>query len=318
MKIKKSKSILTALLAAVLACTAFTACVPAEPDLPPEDGYEFVFSGTGVFADGNEYSVYIYGNDDAGKTFRLGVEEIPALELDGTWVYVEGKGYKLYFNDASETYVYTKYDVAAQQFSFKYTLNLSGGLGEAKVELFAKDEAFASVYDGKGLPAHPPTFTGVGWGGGGGTMAVASTLVCNEDGTCISIASETGAPNRTGKWTYEEARNVYSFVFDDETYPSNYIKSHPDSGKLSWRHSYGAVFSSEAGSSDYIDYIVMEDFEEQPQFIDSTWYYGDDGEKVVIPFETTFDEATQTYTLIYEALAKNMFLTRIVTYTVDE
>lgn len=313
----KRRCFFAVLLALLFVCMAFVACTPAE-ELPQNENYEFVFSGTGTFADGNNYTIVINGNDDAGKTFRLSVEEIPALELDGTWVYVEGKGYKLYFNDASETYVYTKYNVDTKEFSFKYTLNLSGGLGEAKVEMFAKDEAFASVYDGKGLPAHPPTFTGVGWGGGSGTMAVASTLVCNEDGTCISIASETGAPNRTGRWSYDEERNVYSFVFDDETYPTNYIKPHPDSGKSSWRHSYGAVFSTEAGSSEYIDYIVIENFEEQPQFTDATWYYGENGEPVYIPFETTYDEATKTYTLIYEALAKNMFLTRVVTYTVDE
>lgn len=317
MKQSKRRYLLAAVLAFVFVCLSCAACVPTS--VPgPSDSYEFVFNGTGVFADGNEYDIVIHGNDDAGKTFRLGVDQIPALELDGTWVFVEGKGYKLYFNDTSETYVYTRYDPQTKEFSFQYTLNLSGGLGEAKVKMTAKDEAFAAEYDGKGLPAHPPTFTGVGWGGGSGTMAVASTLVCNEDGTCISIASETGAPNRTGTWTYDEARNVYSFVFDDETYPTNYLKPHPESGKSSWRHSYGAIFSSEAGNSKYIDYIVVEDFETQPQFTDATWHYDENGEKVYIPFETTYDEATKTYTLIYEALAKNMFLDRIVTYTVDE
>lgn len=312
---KRFISIAVALFAFIVFVLAFAACTKQQQTT--DGDYEFVFTGSGVFSDGNEYNVTITGNKDKDKTFDLRVEEMPALELDGTWVYVENKGYKLYFNDSGGSFVYSKYDTQSKEFSFKYSLNLGGGLGQTKVTMTCLDEKFSSVYDGVGLPPIPPTFTGYGWGGAKGVNKYTCTLICNEDGTCVSITDTAGIDPRYGTWEYNEETNVYSFEFEEEVYPSNYIRPRPEDNKQSYLHGYGVLKDLEEGHTEYVQYMPVEDFDEQPQFTTSTWYYDENGNKVETPFETTYDEETKTYTLIYEAMAKR-FLDRIVTYTLED
>lgn len=86
--------------------------------------YEFVFTGT-TEIDNNEYHVSVYGNKDEEKSITLKIEELPMVELTGSWIFVEEKGYKIYFDDATSSFAYTKYDPAEKLFSFNYNLNLA-------------------------------------------------------------------------------------------------------------------------------------------------------------------------------------------------
>lgn len=312
---KKKGKLACTLLASFFAVTALFS-VAACASEKSEDNSEFVFKGSGKFGDGNDYHITLVGNKDDEKSFLLTVDEIPMLELGGTWVMVENKGYKLYLDDTDGTYVYTRYNPATKEFSAKFNLNLSGGLGRSKVALTYRDEEFAKEYDGKGLPMHPPTFTGYGWAGLWSKTKYDCSLICREDGTCVSITDKTGVPNRNGVYTYDEETNVFSFEFEDEVYQSNYLNSNAYTGfDLAYIHCYGSAMNDD-GVTGWVEYYDAT--KEMPKFNTCTWHYDKEtGEKVVIDFKTTYDEATKTYSLIYEAFAKG-FVDRLVTYTVED
>lgn len=273
---------------------------------------EFYFVGGGVFGDDVNYHVTITGNKDADKTFVLKVKEMPALELTGKWVFVEKKGYKLYFDDTDGSFAYARYDATTKEYTLKYTLNLGGGQGRNKVVLTYKDEAFASVYDGEGLPPLPPTFSGHGWNG---TNRHDCALFCYEDGTCVSITDKAGVPNRNGTYTYDKVANKYSFTFEDELshYPANYIAT--VDGVECYRYDWTVLGGDDPTVSSKRENLpTSEGF---PDFSTSAWYRNEAGEKVWFNFETTYDEATKTFDLYYEAYSKGLQV-RHVTYTVDD
>ena len=198
------RSLLAVLIAVVFALCFFAACggngEPDDPD-PGDDpidtsAYEFVFTGSSSdFVGGRTLNVNIYGNKDAGQTFTLRVEEYPQVRINGTWVLEPNKGYKVYFEDATNTYEYCRFDDATNTFTFSYALDLGSTLGSATISFSYVDEDF--VYDGIGLGRKPPVFTATD-----GTL-----LTCNEDGTFIS-------GTRTGTWEYDEEADEYNFDFD--------------------------------------------------------------------------------------------------------
>lgn len=260
------------------------------------------------------------------------VDENEALELDGNWVYVENKGYKLYFDDADDNYVYTKYDTETKEFSFNYTLDLGGGYGSSRMKFTAKDKNFASVYDGKGLGVHPPLFTGGGWGSSYATSWRNTNLTCYEDGICVSTCVYKGV-TRPGKWTYDETANQYSFEFQPEAY--NYIRgvgvwtapgnsqNQDFGGQDTYRHCYweGNYKSSkelkEAGNGD--DKPGRTELwlktEGSRDYSISTYQ---NGRKNEIEYKTTYDESTKTYTLIYEQIDSFYYVDRMVEYTLED
>lgn len=275
--------------------------------------YEFVFEGGGVFTDGVNYHVNIVGNKDADKTFTLSVEEFPMLVMTGNWVFVEHKGYKLYFDDTEGSFAYARYNADTKEFTVKYNLNLGGGQGRTKVVLTCKDEAFSSEYDGEGLPPLPPTFSGHGWNG---TNRHDCILYCYEDGTCVSVTDKAGVPDRKGTYTYDAETNVYSFEFEDESshYPANYIQTDAD-GNTFYRLDYCVFRGDDPSKGNFRASIPTTDG--FPQFTTGAWYFNEAGEKVEYEFKTTYDEATKTYTLYYEAYSKGL-QHRVVTYTVED
>lgn len=275
---------------------------------------EFVFEGAATFSNGVDYSIVITGYADEEQSFLLTVKEMPILEMGGTWVMVEGKGYKLYLNDAGGTYVYTSYNVATQSFTAKVPVNLGGGFGNATVVMTCKDGGFAAQYDGIGLPPHPPTFTGHGLGGTKGNSSYDCSVICREDGTCVAVTDKTGIPDREGTYTYDAETNVYSFEFADETeaYERAFIYTKND--VENYYHTFGCAVG-DVGSIATTEYLPVS--EGIPHYNTSTWYYDGDGNKVETEFKTTYDEATKTYTLIYEAYCRG-FVDRLVTYTVED
>lgn len=243
--------------------------------------YQFVFEGSSSeFANNNNFHLKIYGNKDDDCSFQMLVDEMPAVKLPGKWVYVENKGYKLYFNDVNKSYVYTRYDVQAKEFSFKFNVDLGGGYGIAKVRFVSQDTEFAKVYDGEGLDPLPPTFRGVG-AGMTENYTLNYWLVCYEDGTCASFDDFLGL-DRNGEWTYDKQVNQYSFHFGPDTYYDMFIED----GK------YKCV----------LDYKQAIYYDEPQDFND---------------FKTIYDEATKTFTLKYEATC-GVYGWRTATYTVDE
>ena len=309
---RKSLGVLLAILMLCMPLALVAGCDGKGEDKPgPTGDYEFVFEGGGVFDDGVNYHVTVYGNKD--ESLSLHVAEMPTLSMSGHWVFVENKGYKLYFNDAQESFAYARYDTATEEFTVKYSLNLGGGQGNAKVTLTCKDEAFAAEYDGIGLPPLPPTFTGHGWNG---TNRHDCILYCYEDGTCKSVTNKAGVPDRMGTYTYDEETNVYSFEFEDEKdhYPANYIGTAAD-GSTYYRLDYCVFRGDDPSKGNFRGQIpTSEGF---PQFTTSAYWIDENGEKVWYDFKTTYDEETKTYTLYYEAYSKGL-QNRVVTYTVDE
>lgn len=314
---KSKRKLLSVVLAFLIVCMSLSmlmGCANKSEGDPVNTGdYEFVFEGGGVFADSVNYHVSITGNKDADQTFVLRVEEMPMLEMTGNWVLVEHKGYKLYFDDSEGSFAYSRYDASTKDFTVKYNLNLGGGQGRAKVVLTYKDEAFSSEYDGEGLPPLPPTFSGHGWLGSNRHDCV---LYCYEDGTCVSVTDKAGVPDRKGTYTYDAETNVYSFTFEDESshYPANYIKT-DEEGNTYYDMVYTALVTDDPSKGIYSTWLPTADG--FPQFTTGAWYLNEQGEKVEYEFKTTYDEATKTYTLYYEAYSKGL-LHRVVTYTVED
>lgn len=212
--LKKFFACLCAFVCVVCACSVFTSC---DDDNGKTSNYEFVFTGSSSgFLNGKTFNATIYGNKDDGHSITMTVDELKAVKLSGTWTFVEGKGYKIYFADVNELFVYTAYSTESKDFTFNYTLNLGSGYGSAKMLFTCHDESFASSYDGVGLGRTPPTFSGVGYSGGSATTECYNVLKCLEDGTCIQTSTyeRTGDSFRYGTWSYDGKSDAYTFIFD--------------------------------------------------------------------------------------------------------
>ena len=218
MKAKKLAALLLGLLLVCGLAIGIAACapkdlVPPDPDtgeteLP--EGVEFIFTGEGTASTGRTLTFEITGNQDAEKTLLVTVQELPALRLSGTWAFVEGKGYKIYLNDASKTLKYTKYDAAEENFYFNCNVDV-GSYGTVNVDFTFEDADFADEYDGVGLGMEPPIFATEGYAGG--AVGFTGTLGCTEDGTFST--ADTWNESRTGTWAYDEEADAYIFTFDE-------------------------------------------------------------------------------------------------------
>lgn len=257
------------------------------------EDYEFVFNGTADIAE-QTYHVTLYGNKDEEQSISLRIQELPTAELTGTWVFVEQKGYKIYFDDANGSFVYTKYDPASKLFSFNYNLNIgdtNGGSG--KVAFTCEDEAFAAEYDGEGLGNVPPTFNGyttyIGAMFALGNP-VDCLLTCYEDGTCVSLSTNEVkfAQARNGTWEFDEDANQYTFTFEPEPFAVN-----TETGSPYWR------FKFAAGE------VTLQEAAENWTFMgggtgECYWEQTTITEEPPLTFTTTYDAETNTYYMIYE------------------
>lgn len=310
----KTKTKLAATLLAVIfvlaAVFAMTACQPDEPTPPPEEEYEFVFTGSTEIG-GKTYNATVYGNQDEEQSISLRIAELPVAELGGEWVYVEGKGYKIYFDDTNSTFVYTKYDTATEEFSFNYNLNVgdtNGGSG--KVHFTCKDEAFAAEYDGVGLGNVPPTFTGyTTYMGAMFALGepVMCVLTCYEDGTCTSVSTNEVkfASALNGTWEYDADANQYTFTFDPEPFEVN-----TETGSTYWKFIYAP------------GEVTLEEARENWNFMTGGCYWEQTMVTEIGPstYTTTYDEATDTYYLVYEHGISGFseFADRYVAYTPED
>ncbi len=179
--------------------------------------YEFVFSGNVQTATGRSFTLNMLGNKDEGKTLNLVVAEMPALNMTGHWTFEEGKGYKVFLDDASQTFAYSRYNPETKTFSVMFDYDM-GNFGQPRARLTYKDEAFAAQYDNVGLGRKPPQFALTGYTTyshyGYGTTA------CLENGSAIATLTNTGAGwyfNRSGNWRFDEESNEFVIVFTDET-----------------------------------------------------------------------------------------------------
>lgn len=255
-----------AMLAAIVA--VMTACGSTPP---PDSGKEYLFSfvGSGEYADGNTYTIGINGNKD-DDSFELLIKELPMFQLDGQYVYVEGKGYKLYFEDAGSQFTYTAYNVNDKQFTFTYNLDLGEALGTRAIDFAYNDVAFADKYDGEGLGPVPPIFSGGGWGGFIGQFEIApANIRCYEDGSAVFTATAvTAVDPKVGTWDYNRATNVYHLYFPPQSYAN----------------------SSQFEVRDNVTYYHI-------VYGEGDHRYDVTGDKTATDFYTTYDEATGTYSL---------------------
>lgn len=209
-----------------------------------ESEYEFNFSGTETFDDGQEYTLQIAAEKaerQEDNRFSLTVNELPMFELGGTYVYEENKGYKLYFEDVGEQFSYTSYDPESGDFSLRYKSDLGEALGARTIMFTYHDPDFADVYDGEGLGPTPPTFEGSGWGGFLGQFEInPAQLRCYEDGTATFTATAvTAVDPMTGTWDYDEASDTYHFNFPPQTFAnSDQVEEQPD-GTIGYKTVYG-------------------------------------------------------------------------------
>lgn len=217
-RLSKSRAVwvllsLLALLMLLTGCgqssgTTAPAATAAPTVAPTADAsqYEFVFTGSSDgFKDGRTLNLTIYGNMD--NTITLKVAELRQIQLGGTWVKVDHKGYKIYFDDPLETYIYTRFDEATNTLAFDYTFDC-GNQGKAGMEFTYVSEAFGADYDGVGMDRKPPEFKARLYASGQRGVSE-GTLTCREDGTF-----KTGS--RTGTWDYDAALNQYNFHFEPD------------------------------------------------------------------------------------------------------
>lgn len=279
-------------------------------DEKDDNDYEFVFKGTTEIA-GKTYNITLYGNKDEEKSVLLKIAELSTAEISGSYIFVENKGYKIYFDDANESFVYTKYNPQTKQFSFNYTLTIGSNGANGKVAFTYTDEQFASEYDGEGLGNVPPTFTGyTTYVGAMFALGepVQCLLTCYEDGTCVSISTNEVkfATARNGTWLYDNDSNVYTFNFEDEPFSAN-----TETGSPYWK------FTKTVGE------CSMEDAAENWTTREGTGIcYWDNTTTTETPgntFSTVYDEKTNTYYLLFEhgISAFGEFADRYVSWSPD-
>ena len=72
--------------------------------------------------------------------------------------FTEGKGYKVFLDDANGTFAYSRYNPDTKSYSLTFDYDM-GNFGQPRVVLTYLDEDFAAQYDGVGLGRKPPIFS---------------------------------------------------------------------------------------------------------------------------------------------------------------
>lgn len=283
-----------AIIAIVMVCTQFagrqtSATVTEAADETLQGDYEFVYTGTVETATGRTFTLNMLGNEDEEQTLNLTVKEMPALNLGGRWEFVEGKGYKIFLNDANGTFAYSRYNPETKVSSLMFDYDM-GNFGQPRVTLTCLDEAFAEQYDGVGLGRKSPVFSLTGYttyqhyGYG--------TLLCAENGTVSASLTNTGAGwyfNRTGNWTYDEEADEYIIVFTDSTISltdGNFdIHEDPEGDYISWTR-----FPVGAEEPEYGTRLLVSELQDTYQMFTDPYEY-----------RAVYDEATGSYQISIEA-----------------
>lgn len=234
----------------------------AQQELAPNQ--EFVFTGQMKAENGRTLDLKVTG-DNTDNSLLMTVDQMQAMSLTGHYEKVDGKGYKLYFNDISNSFTYSQYDPETRNMTFQTLVNM-GNYGKEKVEFTFHDEAFADEYDGVGLGKTPPVFDMEGWAGG--VVQTFGTLACNEDGS-VSVNDDWASP-REGTWEYDEANNVYTITFTEKSFVG--LDSYP------WKQ--GHV------DRDKAPVLTQADIEANNYFMG--------------PYTTNYDEKTSTYSMTIE------------------
>lgn len=258
-------------------------------DEAPQGDYAFVYTGTTETATGRTFTLELLGNEDAEQTLNLTVKEMPALNLNGRWSFEEGKGYKIYLDDANGTFAYSRYNPETMVSSIMFDYDM-GNFGQPRVTLTCLDEEFAAQYDGIGLGRKSPVFSLTGYttyqhyGYG--------TLLCAEDGTVSASLTNTGAGwyfNRSGRWTYDEEADEYIIVFTDSTISltdGNFdIHEDPEGDYISWTR-----FPVGAEEPEYGTRLLVSELQETYQLFTDPYEY-----------RAVYDEATNSYQIAIEA-----------------
>ena len=252
MLVKKLTVLFLAAVMAVSAAAVFAGCTPDEPTPPPGpvETYEFDFVGEAVEAHrfGRRAAARIKQPQIKVAAFEFGGNKLEGAAPD-SHTFVDGKGYKLYFEDVGDQFTYTDYDTATQTFSFRYNLDLGEALGSRRIEFTYADPDFASVYDGEGLGPTPPTFEGSGWGGYLGQFEIApATIRCYEDGTASFTATAvTAVDPKTGTWEYDADTDTYHLYFPPQSFAnSSYIQ---DGHYATVHGQYDVQYSSTSGQT---------------------------------------------------------------------
>ena len=262
---KKYLLLLMVLTIAVILC----GCVATVQQTELGENDEFIYTGSMKANNGRTLNLKVTG-DKRDNSLLMTVDEMPAMSLTGHYVKVDGKGYKVYFDDVSNSFAYTQYDPKTRTASFRVNVNM-GTYGTERVEFTYHDEAFAKEYDGIGLGKTPPVFTIEGWAGG--VIQTYGTLGCNEDGT-ITVSDAWASP-RAGAWSYDENSNVYTIEFTEKTFDKEGVETYP------WKRG-----RNQEGVE--IPNLGQTELEEYGYFMG--------------PVTTIYDEASHTYAMTVELL----------------
>lgn len=174
--------------------------------------YRFVFKGAGTTQTGRKLHFRIYGNDD--KTLKFSTLEVAALSFDGTWEFVDGKGYKFTFGDSYETFKFTRYQSEKKRFIFDADFDFGNAYGDVACKFSYVDESF--VYDGTGFEEDPPIFIT----NESNAPGISGKIKFGENKFIYRGSPNTGGwdESRSGTWEYDSAKNVYHLNFNDTTF----------------------------------------------------------------------------------------------------
>ena len=154
---KKTAVLILFVLALAILASCSAGPSVKKPDM--DEDTEFIFTGSSnEFTGGREFHITITGTKD--NSLNVVFDEMPMASIMGSWEFVEGKGYKFYFDDLDATLCYDAYDPETYMHSFVYKVSLGEGYGAAPVSFTMPDPDFAKTYDGVGLGYAPPVFEG--------------------------------------------------------------------------------------------------------------------------------------------------------------
>ncbi|MDR0856749.1 MAG: hypothetical protein LBM78_05010 [Clostridiales bacterium] len=205
---------LTALLVLSLVLLSAVIATACTKDTTP--AYAFVFTGSAEIGDVT-YDIELTADKD--NTFKLVASGFEDLPLEGTYEFVEAKGYIFRFNDAGDTEIKTHYSETLKEFYFYYDLDLGSATGAGKARMSLPDAAFVCDGEDWGWPfSFGYTNENVLLAGN----TVETSILCKADGTAIASASCAiiAVPSREGTWTYDAAANQYAFELGGHTVTS--------------------------------------------------------------------------------------------------
>ncbi len=166
--------------------------------------YDVVFTGS-INLNDEDYDIVLKGKDGSFTVDANNMKNV----IDGNYVFTDGQGWTLLFNDALGMNIRTHYDSADKAHKFIYALDL-GSRGAGNLELSKEDKSFSPASDSWN---DIPTFTGTA---DLGVIAAEMRLICKADGSFHFFSTNFGQYIPSLEGTYAEKEGKYVFTIGEE------------------------------------------------------------------------------------------------------